>query len=99
MEVYRKRASYTDTVFTLFPSIFHPVLHELLRTEDELLTLLEVIDMGISLRGKYQEAFRVESQPCCLLGNINASRGRILSQIVHGGTSHHREDSCRALRA
>jgi len=34
---------------------------------------------------EYQEVFRIESQPCCLLGNINASRHGILSHGPHVG--------------
>jgi hypothetical protein len=34
---------------------------------------------------EYQEVFRIESQPCCLLGNINASRPGILSHGPHEG--------------
>jgi len=48
---------------------------------------------------EYQAMFRNESQPYCLLGGINASRGEILPHILDGGTAHHWEDSCRVSKA
>jgi hypothetical protein len=44
---------------------------------------------------EYQEVFSIESQPCCLLGNINASRPREGALATIGKAHNESFEVCR----